>query len=201
MGAAADQAAPVPPTYGTRAGAVAYVEAVRARAEARPVVGRPLVYLIHAPGTGGALVAVKAFLRRTLPGARLVDYGDVFGEVRPHPGTRRRVAQLAAEVAGAVVIPRAWREADGSVRHLLGPAARIEADQLAALGVPVLVVSPAGLVAWPDVRVSGAPQPGPRRLPWLVELPAPGVRVLPTVAASYAALGIVRPVPDRARAS
>jgi len=192
---------PGPPlSYASEAEARAYVARLVGRP---PRPGRVRVYLIAPPVmTGrrrGVLPKLLPALAALLPGAELLGYGDVFGNERPHPTPPERVARLAAEVSGAVVLPRAWHDGPPPPRYQLGDAARAEAEGLAALGVPVLVLTGSGLCAWPDIRVVPAPEPHPRRSPWLAELPAPGVVVLPTVAASYRALGLPAPAGRRER--
>ena len=179
---------------------LSYASEAEARADVAAVLGRGVrpaparVYLIHAPslaGKRGALPKLLPVLAALLPGAELLGYRDVFDPAaRPHPSPADRVARLAAEVSGAVVLPQAWHSGAGPRLYRLGDAARAEAEGLAELGVPVLVLTGAGLCAWPDIRLAPSPSPHPMRLPWLAELPAPGGVVLPTVAARCRAMGL-----------
>jgi hypothetical protein len=96
------------------------------------------------------------------------------------------------------VIPRTVLGESG-VRYLIGYAARLEAAGLVAAGRPVLVLAPGGLLGWPDVRVRNGEPPVPEFAPLELDMPAQprGAPLLPTVAASYRALGLPRPSPSR----
>ena len=186
-----------PPSWATAGEARAYVAAVLGRAQARGAQpARPAVYLICPPamsGRRGNLRSLLPALRSLLPGAELLTYADVFAAEGRALQVPERVARLAAEVSGAVVLPRQWRKPGGPERAVIGEAARAEALGLVALGVPVLVFAGAALVAWPDVRLVEAPSGRPPRFPWLVELPAGSGVILPTLAASYRAMGLAEP--------
>jgi hypothetical protein len=92
------------------------------------------------------------------------------------------------------------------VRHLLGYPAAAEARALVSAGVPVLVLTPTGLAAWPDVRARAAADPHPPYLTLELDLPDLPPRPLPTVVASMRALGLratntrAAPAPSRPRA-
>lgn len=187
----------MPPSYATAEQARAYVARVLSRPRPKP----PRVYLIAPAGSqkSRAWPKVMRVVRALLRGAEAIDYHQMF----PHSdsGLEDRVARIAAELSGALVITRRWTDnATGAPpRYLTGYAARQEADALAELGVPVLVLAPGGTVAWPDVRAHRA-EGTPRWLPIEIDLPAPPPgAILPTVAASYRALGIAPPRPAKPR--
>jgi hypothetical protein len=154
------------------------------------------VYLIAAARSqkSAAWPKIMRAVRAKLPGAEVTHYHEFFPS--GDGGVDARVARIAAELSGALVIAQRWTDQDtGTVRYLLGYAARQEADALAALGVPVLVLTPETVAAWPDVRVRPA-ENAPRWLPVEMDMPAPPRgALLPTVAASYRALGIAPPGP------
>jgi hypothetical protein len=185
------------PTFADRDAARAYIARVLSRP--RPPEGEPpKVYLIVYPRlreNAERWAKLEPALRATLRGAELVGYRDVFG--RRQRDAAQRIAGIAASCSGALVVPYAWRRED-TLRHLIGYPARLEAEGLAAEGVPVLVFTPRGLAAWPDVlvRPAGEPLPPPYLsqeviLPDLPEAP------LPTVAASFRALGLQPPARSR----
>lgn len=200
---------------------VSYATADEARAYVMRVLSRPpakapaSVYVIASPTLYGspAWPAIAEALDTLLPGAGLLTFNDVFPpgavpaevvrEARAaalHPPVQQRVPRIAERVRGAVVIPRkSVPPGASSPRYLLGYAASLEAAGLFALGLPVLVFAPGGMLAWPDVRAHPAVEPHPSYA--TVELdvpPAPPQGVLlPTVAASYRALGLPRPRPRR----
>ena len=187
----------VPLSYATAAQARAYVAAVLARPV--PAGRAPRVYLITAPGlvqTPG-WPKLRPAITAQLPGAELLDFADVFG---PKPGkvhVTDRVPQIIAGCDGALVVPRRYRRTDGAFGFLVGDAATDEAERLTAAGLPVLVLMTRGMAAWPDVRTR--PIPGARRLDLDLPAPLPAGRVLPTLAASYRALGVSLPPPPRPR--
>jgi hypothetical protein len=182
----------VPASYATVAEARAYV----ARVLARPVPAEPgAVYLIFRPGRPAARQLGKLWptLAAMLPGAELVGHADVFGR-GVAVGVAGRVEHLAARVRGAVVIPRRLAAQEAWV---IGPSARAEAIGLVAAGVPVLVLTPRGLVAWPDVRAREVPD-YPQHSRIALDMPAPQRwRELPTVAASLRAIGVRPPARRR----
>jgi hypothetical protein len=184
----AEPAEGAPASYASRDEARAYVARVLARsAPATP--GE--VYVIIRPGKAArrALANLGPTLAAMLPGAALVTHADVFGRGAA-VDVADRIAVIAGRVRGAVVIAR--RSASGV--WLIGGSARAEAEGLAARGVPVLVLAPRGLVAWPDVRARPAPEPHPLHSPIVLDMPAPARwRQLPTVAASLRAIGIRPP--------
>jgi hypothetical protein len=194
-----------PTSYATPAAARAYT----ARVLARPApTGPARVYLIYSPklrtspGTWAALLpAITASLR----GAELLEYPDLFGKSGAPP-VEERVPRIIAETHGALVIPFTWRRPASPVRHLLGYPAAAEARALVSAGVPVLVLTPTGLAAWPDVRARAAADPHPPYLTLELDLPDLPPRPLPTVVASMRALGLratntrAAPAPSRPRA-
>jgi hypothetical protein len=195
---------------------VSYAAADEARAYVARVLSRPpapapaSVYVIAVPSLprSPAWPVIAEALGKLLPGARLLTFADVFAPAAPGtvpaegraaalaPAAQERVPRIAEQARGAVVIPRKVRHPDtGARRYLLGYAARLEAEGLLALGLPVLVLVPGGLVAWPDVSVHAAAAPASPWVPLEIDMPEPppeGV-MLPTVAASYRALGLGRP--------
>lgn len=190
-----------PPSYATADEARAYVARVLSRRAPKAADGKPRLYLISPAGTPKSkpypkLLKVAA---AKFPGAQLADYHDVWPK-RIDGGVADRVSRIAAEFSGALVLCRQFTmHTSGEVVHLLGYAAKQEADSLAALGVPVLVLAPSGVVTWADVRPWANPEPPPW-LPITVDMPAPPEgAVLPTVAASYRALGIDNPGPRKPR--
>jgi hypothetical protein len=190
----ADPGEGAPASYATRDEARAYM----ARVLARPAPATPgEVYLIARPGRPAARSIAKLLptLAAMLPGAELVGHADVFGRGAAVE-VPERVERLAARVRGAVVIPR-WLPAQEA--WVIGPSARAEAVGLVAAGVPVLVLTPRGLVAWPDVRAREVPE-YPQHARWALDLPAPARwRELPTVAASLRAIGVRPPRPGARR--
>lgn len=185
-----------PPTYATAEQARAYV----ARVLARPAPSSPAPVYLIAPTDlrkSAAWPRIAPALAALLPGCRLAGFHDVWAGLAPGtaPDVDTRIERIAAEFGGALVIPRRVNPEGLPPRYLLGYAARAEAEQLAARGLPVLVLAPrAGLVAWPDVRVHPAAAPAPTWYPLELDMPAPGPgTTLPTVAASYRALGLGRP--------
>jgi hypothetical protein len=203
-----------PASYATQAQARAYVARVLGRSPARSPAS---VYVIAVPSLprSPAWPGLAEALGKQLPGVRLLTFADVFpaeaaaesatvpAEARAAalaPAVQERVPRIAEQARGAVVIPRKVRHPEtGALRYLLGYAARLEAEGLLSLGLPVLVLVPGGLVGWPDVRVHAAAAPASPRVPLEIDVPkapAEGV-ILPTVAASYRALGLARPRPWR----
>lgn len=186
-----------PPSFASQDEARGYVSAVLARTPPREP-GR--VYVIASPllRQMPAMPKMLAVLGKALPGAELITYDDL---PRGRGEMGARIKTLAGGlVVGAVVLPRAWG-LDGETVHVVGAAARDEAAALVAAGVPVLVLTPVGLLAWPDVRLVPAPEGVSPRYPWRVEAPGPSSVLLPTVAASYRAMGLPRPAPRRPRAA
>lgn len=195
---------------------VSYAAADEARAYVARVLSRPpasspaSVYVIAVPSLprSPAWPVVAEALGKLLPGAGLLTFTDVFAAAAPAegrpaplaPGVEERIPRIAGQARGAVVIPRKVRHPEtGARRYLLGYAARLEAEGLLSLGLPVLVLVPGGLVGWPDVRVHAAPPPASPWVPLELDMPEPppeGI-TLPTVAASYRALGLGRPRPWR----
>jgi hypothetical protein len=200
-----------PVSYATAEAARAYVKRVLARP---PAKAPGSVYVICVPGLprSAAWPSVSEALGKLLPGAQLLTFDDIYPASAAdgltdaarravlHPPLEARVERIAATARGAVVVPRkALHRETGEQRYLLGYSARMEAEGLIALGLPVLVLAPGGPLGWPDVRVHAAPPPASPRLAMEIDVPAPpaaGV-VLPTVAASYQALGLPRPRPRR----
>ena len=182
----ADSGEGAPASYATRDEARAYV----ARVLARPAPSVPgEVYLIFRPGrlARTRLDQLRPTLAAMLPGAKLVGHADVFGRGQAVE-VGERVERLAARVRGAVVIAR-WLAVQEA--WVIGGSARAEAVGLVAAGLPVLVLTPDGLVGWPDVRTRPAPEPHPPQYQWALDMPAPARwRELPTVAASLRAIGI-----------
>jgi len=191
---------PAPASYATADQARAYVAGVLSRpAPAVP----PRVYLIVRPklfADKERWAKIGPALRAKLPGAELVTYRDLFG--RQQRPAAERVEGIEAECAGAVVVPFVSRWPDLPVRYLIGYAGRLEADELCAAGVPVLVFTPRGMAAWPDVLVQPAGEPlPPPHLSQELFLPELPDRPLPTVAASYRAMGLSLPAPRKPRRS
>jgi hypothetical protein len=205
-----------PASYATRDEARVYVARVLWHP---PPDGPAPVYLIHPSGLDAspAWGKIMLSLERLLPGCPLLTFRDVFTRERTAaeagpgkkpailrvPPVEERIPLIAAAARGAVVLPRTTRNAapEGArrPRYLLGYAARLEALGLIAACRAVLVLAPGGLVAWPDVRVHPAGEGVGHRNPLEIDMPeAPrGGIVLPTVAASYRALGLGRPRPWR----
>lgn len=174
-----------PVTYATIEQARVYVTAVQKRA-ARLGSGERTAYVIAHPGkVSDRMIPVAAKL---LDRVRLVRYAVVF------PGTPGLDATARAEVieqqcTGAVVIP--VRASDkGVTRYVLGKAAVTEADTLAGMGVPVLMLGPGGLVCWADVGRPVAERED--RLRSRLDMPAcpADPRRLPTLLVSLRALNI-----------
>jgi hypothetical protein len=190
----------LPPSYATADEARAYVARVLSRRVPKSPEGNPRLYLIAPAGSPKSppwpnLLKVA---RAKFPRAELADYHEVW-PARNDGGVDARVERIAAEFSGALVLCRQFTVSSGEILHLLGYAARQEADKLAALGVPVLVLAPSGIVTWADCRAWANPDPPPW-LPITVDMPeVPEGRTLPTVAASYRALGIAPPGPRPAR--
>jgi hypothetical protein len=193
-----------PASYATREQAGAYVRRVLSRP---PATSPAPVYLIASPGLlrSEAWPKITAALGYQLPGAQLLSYRDVFTAAEAAEGVpvADRIERIATVARGAVVLPRssATNSPDGRTRYLLGYSARLEAEGLLAAALPVLVFTPGGLVAWPDVRVRPAAAPVSVYNPLELDIPAPSPSgaLLPTVAASYRALGLPRPRPRPGR--
>lgn len=186
-----------PVSYATADDARAYVERILRRP--RPPTGRPAPAYLIAPSArinSSAWPKLRGAVEKLLPGCPLLEFGDVFGD--SHPPAEARVPMIARRAGGAVVIPRAAHVGE-RVRYLIGYAARLEAAGLVAAGRPVLVLAPGGMLAWPDVRVRPGEPPTPEFAPLELDMPAQpvGAPVLPTVAASYRALGLPSPSPRR----
>lgn len=187
------------PSYASAQEARAYVARVLARP--RPA-SPPRIYVIasaQAPQSAAWPTVMRA-ARAKFPGCELANYYEVFRQ--SDRGLDHRLGVIA-EFAAALVITRPWADlATGRRSHVLGYGARQEADALTRLGMPVLVLTPSGLAAWPDVRVRPA-EGTPSYLPIEVQMPAgaPPPGLLPTVAASYRALGIAPPRPRKPRKS
>lgn len=184
-----------PPSYATADEARAYV----ARLAARPRPPRPAPVYLIAPSSmlkSAPWPRLRYAVGELLPGCPLLEFGDVFGG--EFPGAEDRIPAIAERAAGAVVIPRTV-PGDAGLRYLIGYAARLEASALAGMGRAVLVFAPGGMLAWPDVRVRKGKPPVPAFSPFEVDLPPipPGGVLLPTVAASYRALGLADPAPRR----
>jgi hypothetical protein len=192
-------AAPV--TYGTAEGAREYVRAVLARPVPAGACAR--LYLIAAPtlSNSPAWEPIRATLVNRMPGAVLVQYRDLFGRPSRPPHVTGRVDVIAAECAGAVVVPVRYSRPGGPAQYFIGPAAADEARRLVALAVPVLVLAPGDMAAWPDVALRELPpdEPRLRHTRYEVLMPARAPRPLPTVAASYRAVGIAPPRPQPSR--
>jgi hypothetical protein len=193
---------PAPASYATREHAAAYVRRVLARP---PAEAPAPVYLIVSPTLTRAEAWPKLLeaVRRLLPGCELLTYAEVFTPAEQAEGVpvADRIKRIASAARGAVVLARvsATNSPTGRRRYLLGYSARLEAEGVLAAGLPVLVLAPGGLVAWPDVRVHPAAPPVATHNPIELDMPEPpreGV-ILPTVAASYRALGLPRPRPWR----
>jgi hypothetical protein len=193
---------PPPASYATREHAAAYVRRVLARS---PAVSPAPVYVIVSPSLMRAEAWPKLLgaVRGLLPGCELLGYADVFTPAEQAEGVpvADRVKRIVSAARGAVVLARvsATNSPTGGPRYLIGYSARLEAEGLLAAGLPVLVLVPGGLVAWPDVRTHPAEAPVSVHNPIELVVPAPpreGV-VLATVAASYRALGLPRPRPWR----
>ena len=199
----------MPASFASESAARAYIARVLARP--RPP-SPPRVYLIVYPklrANAERWERLEPALRATMRGAELVGYREVFG--RRQRDADERIVGIAASCAGALVVPYASRWPDLPVRYLIGYPARLEAEGLMRAGLPVLVFGPRGLAAWPDVLVRPAGEPLPPShlsieliMPDLAEAP------LPTVAASFRALGLEAPPgprrqpprrPERGRAS
>jgi hypothetical protein len=190
-----------PLTYGTAEGAREYVAAVLARRVPAGAAAR--LYLIAAPTLrkSPAFGPLAATLANRMPGAVLVQYRDLFGHPARQPHVTERVDLIAAECAGAVVVPVRYSRPGSASQYFIGPAAADEANRLAGLGVPVLVLAPDDMAAWPDVALRELPpdEPRLRHTRYEVMMPARSPRPLPTVAASYRALGIAPPRPQPSR--
>jgi len=183
-----------PLSYATADEARAYM----ARVLARPVpAAPPRVYLIMPPALrGSSWAALRPAIAATMRGAELLEHGDVFGP-EPIP-VEDRVPRIAEAASAALVIPYQFRVPGAELRYLMGYSARREARALVARGLPVLVFTPSGLAAWPDVRTRSARPPHP---PWLtleVDMPGAAPRPLPTVIASMRAIGLPAPKVRRA---
>lgn len=188
-----------PVSYATRDDAAAYV--VRLADPVPPVDPAAPVYLIAAPFDRESdwwryLVGVVA---RLLPGPALVAWEGVpsaHGITDP----AARSAALVALHRGAVVVPHRLSSdrRRGDRRRLIGRAAQREAESFAAAGRPVLVTTGRRLVAWPDVNRVKATAPYPGVWPIEIGLPAPPPAPLPTMAASFRALGLSADLAERA---
>jgi hypothetical protein len=194
------EAAP-PASYATRDQAAAYVSRVLAR---RPPTSPAPVYLIAAPALMYAAPwsRLLGVLAKLLPGCELLAYRDVFTPAEQAAGIalEARLERITRAAGGAVVVPSTTRpDEHGRRLYRLGYAARLEAEGVLAAGRPVLVLAPGGLVAWPDVRVHAATGRHSIFAPLELDMPEAPPRgvVLPTVAASYRALGLGRPKPWR----
>jgi hypothetical protein len=107
-----------------------------------------MVYIIAPPVTRSApeWPAVLADLTRRIKGCRFAEFSAVF---KSNADYRARWPQVAATLAGAVVIPRLT-----GGRLMLGMAAVREASDVADLGGTVLVhASGRGLFPWSQAEV------------------------------------------------
>lgn len=180
-----------PITYATAEQAKAYVTAVQRRPVAH-LTDRSAYVITHPGKSAEPMIPVAA---RLMPGVRLVRYGMIFPGA-PVPDAAERAEEIERKCTGAIVLP-SRQGSKGAFRFLLGHAATTEANALASMGVPVLVLGPGGLIAWPDAGRPGILSVGPGQPSRTVlELPArpPDVRLLPTLLVSLRVLGIAPPV-------
>lgn len=107
----------------------------------------PTVYLIVAPSVRQSehWPGVRADITRRLKNAQAADFTGLFTSSADY---RQRWDEVAATLAGAVIIPRRRG------KYLVaGHVALREARHIAALGKPVLVYTPQGFVRWSAVQV------------------------------------------------
>jgi hypothetical protein len=155
----------------------AYVRGILDQAAALPAAP---IYLITGPDfrSSKKWPAIAAALADLLPGVEFATWADPTAQPAHDLETPARCAYLAATHRGAVVLPKAH-----GGRHLIGPAAKREAEAFAAIGRAVLVYTAGRPTAWPNSQLRGA-KPS---TPWYrheLLVPAESDKPLPTLAAS-----------------